>query len=69
MLEGLRNMEGAPGMEVRVVNIDTDSLLRQHYGMRIPVLVAADDGRVLSENRLDTETVQKYLAGKSRRRD
>lgn len=54
-------MEVTAGLEVRVVNIDTDSLLRQHYGMRIPVLVAAGDGRVLSEGRLDADAVRSYL--------
>lgn len=69
MLKQLQAMEGTSGLRVRVVNIDTDPLLQQHYGQRIPVLIAADDGRVLSETRLDTGTLRRYLADEPGSRD
>lgn len=65
MLDELHAMEGAASLQVRVVNIDTDPELRQHYGRRIPVLATADNGRILSECRLDSGTLRAYLAEKS----
>ena len=64
MLDDLRAMEGTDSLRVKVVNIDTDPGLRQRYGLRIPVLTDADDGRVLSESRLDTGTLRTFLAEK-----
>ncbi len=45
---------------VRIVNIAGDRDLKKRYGLRIPVLTAAD--RELSAYPLDIEAVETYLA-------
>ena len=46
--------------ELRVVDISSDLELKRRYGLRIPVLTAADEE--LCQFHLDRERVERYLA-------
>lgn len=48
------------GVEVHVVDVDSDIALERRYGLRIPVLAAGDVE--LSAYPLDAERVRRFLA-------
>jgi len=52
---------GRRGIEVRVVDVDTDDELVRDFGLRVPVLRDAA-GRVLAEGPMDGRTVREALA-------
>lgn len=49
--------------DLRVVDISSDLELKRRYGLRIPVLAAADEE--LCQFHLDGERVERYLAAAS----
>lgn len=49
--------------DLRVVDISSDLELKRRYGLRIPVLAAADEE--LCQFHLDRERVERYLAAVS----
>jgi hypothetical protein len=48
---------------VKVVDVDTESALREEYGLRVPVLTC--DGRLLCEYHLDRGAVEDALQAQS----
>ena len=53
MMTTLQDIGAGNLFQVDVVNIDKDPVLQHLYGARIPVLVSAQDDRVISEHFLD----------------
>jgi hypothetical protein len=49
-------------LEVRLVDVDADPVLKREYGTRIPVLAAGS--QVLCEARLDEAAVEAYFASR-----
>lgn len=47
-------------VEVELVDVDTDPLLKERYGLRIPVLATGE--RVVCEARLDEAALDAYFA-------
>ena len=47
-------------VEVELVDVDTDPLLRERYGLRLPVLATGE--RVVCEARLDEAALDAYFA-------
>ena len=50
-------------VEVELVDVDTDPVLRERYGMRIPVLATGE--RVVCEARLDEAALDAYFSASS----
>jgi len=46
-------------LEVKLVNVDADPMLRERYGLRVPVLTGG--GREICEARLDEAAVDAYF--------
>lgn len=60
MVADLGALLGADGAaSVRVVDVDSDALLLERYGKRIPVLLA--DGEFVCAHRLHAERVRRLL--------
>lgn len=47
-------------VEVELVDVDTDPVLRERYGLRLPVLATGE--RVVCEARLDEAALDAYFA-------
>ncbi|HEV2110134.1 MAG TPA: glutaredoxin family protein [Gammaproteobacteria bacterium] len=47
-------------VEVELVDVDTDPLLKERYGLRIPVL--ATGSKLICEGRLDEAALDRYFA-------
>jgi thiol-disulfide isomerase/thioredoxin len=48
------------GVGIEEIDIDSDPVLTRDFGLRIPVLLAAD-GRVLAEGEIDSRRLRKQL--------
>ncbi len=59
MLAGLQAMQARLPFEVTVVDVDSDPVLEQRYGERVPVLLHGE--RELCHYHLDTPAVTDYL--------
>jgi thiol-disulfide isomerase/thioredoxin len=60
MAEALAPLAARHGAQVVKVDVDTDPVLEERYGLRIPVLAHGE--RELCGHRLDTAAIERYLA-------
>ncbi len=61
MIEALRQIQVATPFVLRVVDIDSDPLLEEKYGERVPVLLAGE--REICHYHLNSMALNAYLAG------
>ncbi len=62
MFEDLQPLLAETAVELEEIDVDQDPALRKRYGLRVPVLVAAD-GQVLAEGRLEPDRLRQWLDG------
>ena len=61
MIAALRELQGRFRFQFVIVDIDSDPVLEQRHGERVPVLVCGD--RELCHTHLDTAEVTAFLGG------
>lgn len=59
LLAELASMTAGGPVRVRVVDVDSDPVMRRRYGFDVPVVLA--DGEVLCRHRLDAGAVAEWL--------
>jgi len=60
MIAGVQDLQARFAFEVEVVDVDADAVLREEYGLHVPVLVHED--RELCRHRLEPAGVTAYLS-------
>lgn len=61
MIEALRQIQAATPFVFQVVDVDSDPLLEDKYGERVPVLLAGE--REICHYHLDSTALNAYLRG------
>jgi thioredoxin-like negative regulator of GroEL len=62
MFEDLQPLLAETAVTLEEIDVDLDPDQRKRYGLRVPVLVAAD-GQVLAEGRLEPGSLRQWLDG------
>ena len=65
LLDQLSSLPCQNQLEIKLVDIDSDPEIHRLYARRIPVLLDADTGELLSEHRLDRNRVLTHLGMES----
>lgn len=61
MLQELRSIDQKNKISIEILNIDKDPVLYQKYALRIPVLTLSDNDKVLCEQFLDRQIIERIL--------